>query len=578
MIQFALGVIFLALSLAAAGTLAYSHYKGIQIPGCGIGGACDQAAKSIWSPVGVAYFAALFLTWLIRRGEIDHAFVWIVRLGLVISLVFVGAMISTKLFCQYCAATHVGNFLFWIVVESINLRHKRLNVSPSLKTAGAFALLLAACGFAMGTAEFLQKRSADRRAQQQLNESTKNIIEKSTTTQPTTQSAKTQPVVDNRPPFTGRYRFGPENAAIRIVVISDYQCADCKNIERQVKILLDTRTDVSFSAKHFPMCAECNTYMNGQTMHPNACWAAKAAEAVGIVKGNDAFWKMHFWLFDHNGLFQSKEDLQAGLIAAGLSPTALGLHFTPMVFINGVELRGFRVPDALLTAVNRLAENNLSPGTAAQDHPPMAVDKYVKDWQEQRILIMSTDTHPHTLGPDNAKVKIEVFSNYSLDMTTDIDALVHDLMKNRNDVQYNFRQYPLDQACNSQAEKTMFANDCLAARAAEAAAIAGGNDAFWKLHAWLLKNQKNVSESSIKGEASELGLDANAFAAAMSSAQVQAAIQEDAVAFKETFKPLIPAGFPQGVPTVYVNNRFVPRWKLEKQNVLERIVNEAARQ
>src|SRR5690606_18544077 len=94
---------------------------------------------------------------------------------------------------------------------------------------------------------------------------------------------------------------------------------DCQDIERQVEALLAQRSDLSVSHKHFPMCTDCNVYMGRANMHRNACWAARAAEAAGIVGGNDAFWKMHHWLFEVKGYFETNADLERGLQRVGFA-------------------------------------------------------------------------------------------------------------------------------------------------------------------------------------------------------------------------------------------------------------------
>ncbi len=74
-------------------------------------------------------------------------------------------------------------------------------------------------------------------------------------------------------------------------MLTDYQCIDCQKVEREIEEILASRSDVSLSVKHYPMCAEaapgvpCNPYVK-QTLHANACWAARAAEAAGILKGD----------------------------------------------------------------------------------------------------------------------------------------------------------------------------------------------------------------------------------------------------------------------------------------------------
>ena len=96
-------------------------------------------------------------------------------------------------------------------------------------------------------------------------------------------------------------------APIRIVIISDYMCPNCAKIEGEVRAILASRNDVSFSAKHYPMCADCNEHIKACDVHPNSCRAARVAETAGILRGDEGFWRMHHLLFDCRGEFTDAE-------------------------------------------------------------------------------------------------------------------------------------------------------------------------------------------------------------------------------------------------------------------------------
>src|SRR5690606_27324872 len=102
--------------------------------------------------------------------------------------------------------------------------------------------------------------------------------------------------------FEGRYRHGPEVVPVRIVVFTDYQCPDCDQLDQTLEGLIQGRPDVAVSVKHFPFSKACNPNVPRE-MHPNACWAARAAEAAGVLRGRDGFWAMHRWLFSRRGSF-----------------------------------------------------------------------------------------------------------------------------------------------------------------------------------------------------------------------------------------------------------------------------------
>ena len=168
-------------------------------------------------------------------------------------------------------------------------------------------------------------------------------------------------------------RLGPEAAPIRLVIFSDYQCEDCGYIEDDIFAFFVQRDDMSISVKQYPMCTDCNANV-GVNLHPNACWAARAAETAGILYGNDAFWQIHEWLFQHEGFF-TFEDMQSYVLeheydfddwsrVMGSEETLrlvqqdidegfdLGIQRTPMIFINGVELKGWRVQGGVQRAWN----------------------------------------------------------------------------------------------------------------------------------------------------------------------------------------------------------------------------------
>ena len=110
------------------------------------------------------------------------------------------------------------------------------------------------------------------------------------------------------------------------------------------------------SFRHFPLCKDCNRAVTGEG-HPEACRAARAAEAARLQGGEETFWRMHDLLFaKHRRLATvSYADLamQIGLdgdklvadmesapveqaVEADVALAAeLGVTGTPAVFLNG---------------------------------------------------------------------------------------------------------------------------------------------------------------------------------------------------------------------------------------------------
>ncbi|MEW6252437.1 MAG: thioredoxin domain-containing protein, partial [Planctomycetota bacterium] len=403
--------------------------------------------------------------------------------------------------------------------------------------------------------------------------------------------------------FTGRYRVGPEDAPIRIVMFTDHQCPDCKTIEGQVSELIRTRADVSVSIRYFPFNSDCNRHAPNNTRHPNACWAARAAEAAGMLWGAEGFWKMHSWLFAHDGRFETEAELLAGIRSLGYDPANfvatmtgpetlarvqadceeaidLGLFFTPMIFINGVEFRGWNVPNALARTVAEVAATNPPRRLPVHDVPARAREKFLADWRDWnggQPITLPAEPHAWTLGPADARVRIVLWGDYQEPQTARHDQLIRRFMTGRNDVQYTYRHYPFNNECNRRVQSKRFPLACLAARAAEAAGQLGGNDGFWKMHAWLMDNQASVGAESLRAAAPQLGLDSAQLFGALTGAAGARHIYDDIEAGAQL--PQLRHGAPPGVfgiPTVFVNGKYVPRLLLQGEPVLEEILMVAA--
>ena len=403
-----------------------------------------------------------------------------------------------------------------------------------------------------------------------------------------TDTTRQQPERPRGEPFTGRYLAGPARAPIRLVIISDYQCPDCRIIEAEVRQIMSRRSDVSMSAKHYPFNMDCNPRIN-KTLHSNACWAARAAETTGILYGNEAFWRMHHWLFDRKGAFVDAElhaildewgydraeflHLMQGnrtveLIEKDVDQAVeLGLYTTPMIFINGVELKGWSVPNALTRAVEALAATNPPPGDATQDRPPTADEKYIDDWRQQPVVQMPPDAREWSIGPQYAAVEIVNWGDYQEPHTAKADAKLRALVASRGDTRYTFRHYPINKPCNPVTPVNKHPRACRAHAAAEAAGALGGNDAYWAMHEWLMTNLKTFSDTTLTEAAREMGLDPQALFAEMQSAEVATEIGKDATLGSRL-------GL-RAVPFIFVNGRHLARWN--KPGILDAVLGEASR-
>jgi protein-disulfide isomerase/uncharacterized membrane protein len=586
----------LVAAIVASGMLVVQHLLGLSLPGCGPGSGCAALANSVWgsipgikwpvSHVGLTYFLSVGAAWLVLGMRMVPPLQWIIRLGALLSAMYLVVMFTGEHFCLYCLITHLGNFAFWIGTE----RLPRLELTRLVRPVAVGAGLFAVSSVALFGVEKAQIGRVERDAEEQRQQSTQQIVAGG----------------GADAAFTGRYLNGPAEAPIRIVIFSDYQCPDCRRIEGQVRQLIATRDDVSFSAKHFPMSSQCNPYWTGTDIHPNACWAARAAETAGRLRGAEGFYEMHEWLFDVKGSFTNTE-LPAKLTELGYDTQEFislmssqemldlvledieeargyGLHFTPMVFVNGVEMKGFMARDALINTVNDVAATNPEAATAAVDAPPPAHQKYVEDWEQQPVRpIGSAARTAWSRGTADGAVDVVVWGDLQEPNTAKLDQRIRQAIEERGDVRYRFLHYPMNDQCNPVVTRSIHPLACLAAQAAEAAGALEGEDGYWRMHDWLMDNQAQLGgglpesaspqqladafRRTLERAAGELGFETPALVAAMQDPAAGAAIAEDAQAGKR-----LGARF---IPWVYVNNRWVPRWSLTGHDIVGQILDAA---
>jgi protein-disulfide isomerase len=150
---------------------------------------------------------------------------------------------------------------------------------------------------------------------------------------------------------------GPADAPLTLVEYGDYQCPHCARAHPRVNALRQRFGDrLRFVFRNFPMTEA----------HPEAMHAAEAAESVAAHAGNDAFWKMHDLLFEHQqddldalddahlvgyaeeagaDAEQVRRDIEADAYEARvradfMSGVRSGVNGTPTFFVNGVRYDG----------------------------------------------------------------------------------------------------------------------------------------------------------------------------------------------------------------------------------------------
>ncbi len=602
---FVTGSVLLTVCVLGAAALSFDHLTGIRLPGCGEGSPCAKAAASAWGtlpgvgwPVafaGLAWFAALLAAWLAVRGRVAPILRNLVRIGAVASAGLIVVMIVGGYLCKYCLATHIANLLFWLLIE-----RRPLVAWGSRRVLTAGVVTFVVVTGLVGAIQQRERRAATARAEANLAGSLERMTAATSQPAPPVQAPVVDAPAQAAPPttapatdaagFVGRYRLGPEKAAIRVVVFSDYQCKECRRIEGELLRITRQRDDMALSIKHFPMCADCNRRVK-RTMHPNACWAARAAEAAGILRGHEAFWAMHEWLFAQGGAFtraRLRDELRTqGYDIAEFERTMtgdetlerikrdvdegirLGVWFTPTIYINGVELRGWEAPQAIPRAIAAVAASHPPARTAKADHPAPALEKLIGDWREGRRLRIPPAPAYRALGPADARVRISVWADMRHPGSAEADKLIRELRAKRGDVRYEYHYFPFNKDCNPAVRKaTKYPEACRVAYAAEAAGRLGGAEAYWAVHRWMFAHQDASGNAAVRAAASAAGLDAEALLAEMNAPEVRRAVVKDARAGRRLGAT--------SVPTIFINGRKVPRWKLDDRNILPRIIATAA--
>lgn len=574
---FILGTVFLLIAITAT-FLQSGDHLGVLDAGCSAGGGCDQAANSAWGklpwldwPVaflGLAYFTSLLFAWVAAKsaGGVPSTVKNIVRLGAVLSVMFIVVMAYGKYFCWYCATIHLANFGFLAVIEL-----SQVNKCATKRALGwATAAFVTISALQLGAIAKVKQET-----QARADESTREIIE----------AADDERLNE----FTGRYTFGPADAPIRIVVFSDYSCQNCATIEHELGILLARRNDISVSPKHYPFCTDCNSHIE-RNMHPFSCRTARAAEAAGILGGTEAFEEMHKWLFLKRGKFRN-DQLQEIVAKLNLNynefirlmngtetlalvqedieeAVSLGLTYTPLIFINGVELRGSASPGTVMRAVAKIAKTNPTNADSTTDRPISAHERYLQQWRIQPAKRLPTDNTSWAIGADNPSVTITFWGDYLESNTREADGILREITNSRNDVKYVFRHFPANTDCNPVVTKTINPMACRASMAAEAAGKLVGVRGYWAMHEWLMGLEDTLSDNLLRSAAKNIGIDPDKLLDEMESTEISEALREDVSAAQRLNA--------RAIPWIYVNGKSVPNWRLKGFDILAEIIQEAA--
>lgn len=326
---------------------------------------------------------------------------------------------------------------------------------------------------------------------------------------------------------------------LTVIEYSDFQCPFCQRAVPTVQQIKDNYDNVEVVYKHFPL----------ESIHPDAFNAAVASECVREEGGDEAFWDYHDILFENQQSLDTASLKQyasrlgldisscldnqetAGIVRADMQEAQQrGVSGTPSFWVHDELIVGAVPYSQLSTAIDQKLSGDMPPRAPTQPQqqaPPQQAERAdVKDGN-------------YVLGDDNAPVTIVEFTDFQCPFCKRAhDQTFPQIMSEYIDegqVRYTVRHYPLP--FHTEAAK--------ASEAAECAGKLGGSEAFFAYSDLLFENQANLQVSALKGYASELELDQQAFDACLDNGEFTQLVEDDLARGRELEV--------SGTPTFFVN-------------------------
>jgi protein-disulfide isomerase len=317
---------------------------------------------------------------------------------------------------------------------------------------------------------------------------------------------------------------GDAQASIVILLVSDFECPYCAQVEPLLKTVRETfPKDVQVVFKHNPL-----------PIHPQAPLAHEAAVEAGR---QGKFWEMHDLLFANQQKL-APADLetyarQLGLDMPAFSKAlaerthrtvverdmreaiALGVTGTPTIYLNGRRAVGVPTADAVVGVIRSLLAGG--DGSTPVTVPTSSFDL----------------TGSPAKGPADAPITIVEYSDFQCGFCLRANATVAQVLARYGDkVRRVFKHFPLD-----------FHKEAPLAHLASLAANEQGR--FWEMHDRLFANQRALQRDDLLAHAKALGLDMARFTADLESPRLKAILDRD---LAEGAKLGV-----EGTPTFFIN-------------------------
>lgn len=307
---------------------------------------------------------------------------------------------------------------------------------------------------------------------------------------------------------------GPDQAAITIIVYSDFLCPACA---RGAKVLEEVGEaypgEIRVAFKHFPSPSRVDVILAHQGL--------VAAAEQGM------FWPMHDRLMSHQGSITPKnliqyakelklktrpfkkqlnnERLKQEILSEMMEAKGFGVTTAPTFFINGRKLVGARS----LQDFKRIIDIELG---LSQEPDSRLVQRKQTPFIDMDSIRL--DGSPWK-GDLNAAITIVEYSDFQCPYCARVVATIAQLIQNNpGKIKWVFKHYPLPNHPDSPL--------------AHAAALAAGEQGkFWEMHDLIFKNQRKVKRDHLMNYAWQLKLDTNRFQQDLHSGRFTKVIEAD---------------------------------------------------
>ena len=154
-------------------------------------------------------------------------------------------------------------------------------------------------------------------------------------------------------------------------------------------------------------------------------------------------------------------------------------------------------------------------------------------------------------GGDQAKVVVVEFADFQCPACGGLARNLHQLHEEFGDrVLFVFRNYPLDNSCNSSIPGKMHEYSC---KAAVLARCAGSYGKFWQYHDQLFDHQQDINDAKLKQWALAIGLKSEQIETCLNSKDIVAKVKDDVALGNRLAIDSTPTVFINGVKVVSGN-------------------------